>query len=359
MKRRDFLKGFAATGAGVALSGGIVGMSTAHAQKGRGKAEDFGEIKSLKVHCISETSWFDNATLGRDIKNAGGINSNQYDVSYDEENLGGYAALVEVEALDGTKTKYLLDSGWSRDWMDYVFAKDGIDTMLKNKEIDTLIISHDHIDHYFGLESTLKHQPDIKIYFPGTSMKKSFELLKGADFSSTPGCPKNTVPHTGELIVTEENKLYKLQDGVAIVFFDCPATLQVRGENVMYFKIKDKGYVTVTGCCHPGILTLFNYSRRNFKDGDKNYGCYGGLHISPFEDWDPRMDDLIQGLKAMKMTKIGCNHCTGWIWAEKAAREGLAIVEGTDKNLSYKKVGTLARAKTSNVYLGNGDDIVF
>ncbi|MBR9980595.1 MAG: MBL fold metallo-hydrolase [Desulfatitalea sp.] len=359
MKRRDFLKGVAATSAGVAVAAGVGSLPKQAFAKKKGEKEDFGEIKSLKVKCISETSWFDNATLGADIKAAGGINSNQYDVAYNTDNLGGYAALVEVEALDGKKTKYLLDTGWSNDWIDYVFEKDGIDSMLKTKEIDTLIISHDHIDHYFGLESTLKHQPDIRIFFPGTSMPKSFELLKGADFSATPGCPKNATPHTGELVVTKTDTLYKLQDGAAIVFFDAPATLQVRGENVMYFKIKDKGYVTVTGCCHPGILTLINHGRRNFKDGEKMYGCYGGLHISPFENWDPKMDDIITGLKQYKMEKIACNHCTGWIWAEKAANAGLPIVMGTDSNLSYKKVGTLARAKTSNVYIGNGDSVTF
>jgi 7,8-dihydropterin-6-yl-methyl-4-(beta-D-ribofuranosyl)aminobenzene 5'-phosphate synthase len=328
MERRDFLKSVALTGAGIAMSGGVGLLSKAQAQRGN---EDFGEVKSVKVHCISETSWFDNATLGKDIKAAGGINTYQYNVDWNVENLGGYAALVEVEALDGRKTKYLLDSGWNTQWMDYVFAKDGIDKMLKSKEINTLIVSHDHIDHYYGLESTLKHQPDIKIYFPGTSMKESFALLKGADYSKKPGQPKNKYPHKGELIVTKTNQLYKLQEGAALVFFDAPATLQVRGENVLYFKIKDKGFVTVTGCCHPGIVTLFNYSRRNFKDGDKNYGCYGGLHISPFENWDPKMDDLIQGVKALNMKKIACNHCTGWIWAEKAAQMGLPIVKGTNK----------------------------
>ncbi|MEE4264790.1 MAG: MBL fold metallo-hydrolase [Desulfobacteraceae bacterium] len=357
MQRRTFLKRLATTSAGLALTSGMGTMPrNAYA---KGKKQDFGEIKSLKVECVSETSWFDNPTLGKDIKAAGGINTNQYDVTYNEENLGGYAALIEVEALDGKKTKYLLDSGWSNDWMDYVFQKSGVDKMLQNKEIDTMVISHDHIDHFFGIESTLKHQPDIKMYFPSTAMKKSFQLLKGADFSSTPGCPKNSHPHTGELIVTKPDQLYKLQDGAAVVFFDAPATLQVRGENVMYFKVKDKGYVTVTGCCHPGILTLINYARRNFKDGDKNYGCYGGLHISPFENWDPKMDDIIAGVKQYDMQKIACNHCTGWIWAEKAVNAGLPIVSGTDKFLSYKKVGTLAKANTSNVYTGNGDTVVF
>jgi len=359
MKRRDFLKGIAATSAGLALSGGVGSLATkAHARKR--KKQDFGEIKSLKVHCISETSWFDNATLGKDIKAAGGINTNQYDVVYNIDNLGGYAALLEVEALDGKKTKYLLDTGWNNDWVDYVFAKDGIDKMLETKEIDTLIISHDHIDHYFGIESTLKHQPDIKIYFPGTAMKKSFQLLKGADFTSTPGCPKNSVPHKGELIVTNtKEEFYKIQDGFGLVFLDAPATLQVHGENNLYFKIKDKGYVTVTGCCHAGILTLVNYARRNFKDGDQNYGCYGGLHISVFENWDPKFDDIIVGMKQYNMSMIACNHCTGWIWAEKAEAAGLPIVHGTAKNFSYKKQGTLSHSHTSNVYTGNGDTVFF
>jgi 7,8-dihydropterin-6-yl-methyl-4-(beta-D-ribofuranosyl)aminobenzene 5'-phosphate synthase len=357
MKRRNFLKGLAATSAGAACSGTVGTLSKATASSG--EQQSFGEIKSLKVHCISETSWFDNETLGKDIKAAGGINTNQYEVAYTKENLGGYSALVEVEALDGSVKKYLLDTGWNNDWMDYVFAKDGIDKMLENKEIDTLFISHDHIDHFFGIESTLKHQPDIKMYFPGTAMKESFQLLDGADFSATSGCPKNTVPHTGERIVTNTNKLYKIQDGMALKFFDAPATLQVRGENVLYFKIKDKGYVTVTGCCHPGILTLLHHARRNFKEGDKNYGCYGGLHIAVFENWDPKFDDIIQGVKRFNMSKIACNHCTGWIWAERAEKAGLPIVHGTDKHESYKKVGTLAHSKTENVYLGNGDSVVF
>ena len=50
MKRRDFLKGIAATSTGIAISSGMGPMlSSAHAA---GK-EDFGEVKSVKVHCIS------------------------------------------------------------------------------------------------------------------------------------------------------------------------------------------------------------------------------------------------------------------------------------------------------------------
>ena len=92
MQRRTFLKRLATTSAGLALTSGMGTMPrNAYA---KGKKQDFGEIKSLKVECVSETSWFDNPTLGKDIKAAGGINTNQYDVAYNEENLGGYAALI-------------------------------------------------------------------------------------------------------------------------------------------------------------------------------------------------------------------------------------------------------------------------
>lgn len=357
MKRRKFLKGVAAASAGIVLNSGfgpIVKDAIAQSPK-----EDLGEIKSLTIECITETGWFDNATLGRDVKAAGGITANQYEIAYTEANLGGYAALIGVEALDGKKTKYLLDSGWSKGWMDHVFAKSGVDMMLKKKEIDTMIISHDHNDHYFGIESTLKHQPDITLYFPSTAMKESFELLNGADFSKIPGCPRNACPHTGELILTQPDTLYKLQDGAAVVLFDVPANLGVRGENVMYFNIKGKGHVIVTGCGHPGILPLINYAGHRFKDGKNMYGCYGGLHISPFENWEPEMNETIIGIRQCQMQKIACNHCTGRIWAEKAILSGLPIVPGTDRFRSYKKMGALAAASTHNIYTGNGDSVVF
>ena len=354
MKRRDFLKTLAISSTGAALTT-IVGSLPTKAFAA--KAEDFGEVKTVKVHCISETSWFDTNTFGQDIKNAGGANRNQFDVSFTPENAGGYSTLIEVEALDGKKTSYLLDTGWDIKWMDYVFAKDGIDRMLKNKEISGLIVSHDHFDHFWGIESTLKHYPDIKIYFPATASERSGQLLRGQDIGHA--SVRNSIPHKGELILTKPDTIYKVQDGMALVLFDIPISLQVRGEQLLYFKVKDKGYVTVTGCCHQGILTGINYARRNFKDGDKHYGCYGGLHVSVYENWDPKFDDLIEGLKGYGLSKMGCNHCTGWIFAEKALAVGLPIVKGTDKNKSYIKVGTLANSKTTNAYIGNGDDLIF
>ena len=153
------------------------------------------------------------------------------------------------------------------------------------------------------------------------------------------------------------NDWYKLYPGVAVKEFDVPILLRVRGENVIYVNVKDKGIVTVTGCCHPGLLTLYSTARRQIKGGEKIYGCYGGLHISLFENWDPKFDDIIKGAKAFNPEKMGCNHCTGWVWAENAAKAGLPIVKGTDTYKTYPRQSAVA--KDTNVFLTNGDTVVF
>ena len=62
-------------------------------------------------------------------------------------------------------------------------------------------------------------------------------------------------------------------------------------------------------------------------------------------------------MKAFKLQKVAANHCTGWLWAEKAAASGVPIVKGTDTYKSYKRQSLVARA--SNAYLTNGDSVVF
>ena len=365
MKRRTFLKSLAATGIAASVTGTGVLTREAEARK----KIDIGEIKSLKIDVLTETSWFNNDQFKKDIMDYGGAMTNQYIIPWKWDNAGGYSVLMTVTTLEGKERKFLLDTGWNNEWMDYIYEMNNIPAMLKSGEIECLVLSHWHLDHYWGIESTLKHKPDIPFYVPKTYYPEDMALLKDKAHHKAKDkntgkmmhiC-KNDVPHTGKLILCDpkgEKKegIYRLMDGVAIRNFDVPILLRVRGENVLYFNVKGKGIVTVTGCCHPGILSLFSYARKNFK-GYKPYGCYGGLHISLFETWEPKFDDIIKGVKAFKIKKLGCNHCTGWIWAEKAAAEGVPVIKGTDKYKTYKKFSTVAKA--SNVFLTNGDTVTF
>jgi 7,8-dihydropterin-6-yl-methyl-4-(beta-D-ribofuranosyl)aminobenzene 5'-phosphate synthase len=353
MKRRSFLKFLGTSAAAATAAGSASGLVLPGRAMASGKS--IGECKSVKVTVLSETSWFDNDIFKKDITDGGGASTNQYSVPWNRENSGGYSALIEVEALDGSSKKFLMDTGWNNQWMDYVFQRHGIDKMLASGEIDTLLLSHWHLDHYWGIESTLKHNDKIRIIAPATHYPEDLQLLKGADFQVA-GC-RNSTPHKGELVLVDDKTVLPIAPGLAIKMFDVPILLRVRGENALYANVKDKGIVTITGCCHPGLLTLFNFARRNIQGGDRTYGCYGGLHLSLFENWDPKFDDVIKGAQSFNPQKMGCNHCTGWVWAEKAAQAGLPIVKGTDTYKTYPKTSSVAN--TSNVFLTNGDTVTF
>jgi 7,8-dihydropterin-6-yl-methyl-4-(beta-D-ribofuranosyl)aminobenzene 5'-phosphate synthase len=380
MKRRDFLKG-AAIGV---MGGAIAAMGVYSYSPWRKsffpeierKLTDIGACKSIKVTNISETSWFENAVLMGDIKGAGGLLVNQYSynwppfgdgnglakgsyeagiakikhllpdkleeaweitskLSVHPDNAGGYAALVEVEDLEGKKRKYLLDSGWSYKWMDECFKREGIDKMLANREIEALIISHEHFDHFWGLPVTLKYDPTITIYIPEGFFPEGSQYIKDSG-------------HKGKVVLFK-NGLNKIQPGMATFVFGMPIICRVYGEQSLYFNVAEKGLVSVTGCCHQSIIQFAETAYREIRyANDKFHGVYGGLHVSPFEDWDPKYDDLVLSLGKYGFEKIGCNHCTGIVCAKKFIAAGYPVVEGTARFRSKDKA-----------YLGNGDVISF
>ncbi len=302
---------------------------------------DIGAVKRLKVLCISETGWFESDTLLADIDAAGGFTENQYTYGWPPfgdlhpHNAGGSATLVEFEALDGTTHTFLMDTGWSNTWMEQRFKEEGIDTMLQQGTIEFLVMTHEHFDHLWGIATTLKYRPDLTIYVNDGFYQEGYDLLKQAG-------------HTGALHVVKHDEPLLLFPGVALVNFDLPIICRVQGENVLYFNLQDKGICTVTGCGHPGILNILEYARTHFTTGDSIYGVYGGLHIAPFEQWKPELDDLVQTLAGYNIPHWGCNHCTGQVTVRKMLEAGIPV-----------KRGTARHGSKTDLYLGNGDSVEF
>jgi 7,8-dihydropterin-6-yl-methyl-4-(beta-D-ribofuranosyl)aminobenzene 5'-phosphate synthase len=329
---------------------------------------DIGAVRSLRIDVLTETGWFDDARFKQDMADGGGSGQSQYRIAWDRDNAGGYAALLTLTLLEGDEKRILLDTGWNTDWMDEVYQRHGVDRMLANREIDLMVLSHWHLDHFWGIEATLKHNPHLPIYAPATWKPEDRALLlERARFTASdregrqvPICA-NAVRHAGPLVLTtpageQGDGLYRLMPGVALRFFEASMLLQVEGENALYVNVADKGIVTVTGCGHPGIMTLLGFAHDRLA-GAGLYGCYGGLHLSIFDTWKPEFDTIIEEIKALGLAKMGCNHCTGWMWADKAARQGVPILPGSDAYLSYPKQ-SLAAGR-SRAFLGNGDSVTF
>jgi 7,8-dihydropterin-6-yl-methyl-4-(beta-D-ribofuranosyl)aminobenzene 5'-phosphate synthase len=380
INRRDFLRG-AALGVGAGMLGAMGAFSYSPWRKAmlpqvQRKMTDIGQCKSVRILNISETSWFDNGIFMNNVTKAGGLLVDQYtfnwppfgngkgigkgsyadgiakikhllphkleeawaiakESSVAPDNAGGFSCLVEIEDLEGKKTLYLFDTGWNYEWMDTCYKREGIDRMLANNEITAFIQTHEHMDHFWGFPAVTKYNPNIHIYTPSTFYPPGKQYIKDCG-------------HVGKW--TEVKKgLHQLQPGAALYMFEVPIIFKVFGEMSLYCNVKDVGLVSITGCCHQGIILFADTAYKELRyDNDKFYGLYGGLHISPFDDWDPKYDDLVIGLKKWELQRVGCNHCTGLITAQKFVDAGYPVVKGTAR----------FRSKTTN-YLGNGDVITF
>ncbi len=298
---------------------------------------DIGALTRLRILCISETGWFDTATVFDDIRAAGGAETDQYAIPWPPfgplhaDNAAGFSALLEAETTDGKVRRLLFDTGWNPDWMDRRFAEEGIDRLLQEGRIEALIVSHEHFDHFWGIGSTLRHCPAMPIYLP-----EGFHPA-GLAFIREQG-------HTGSVFTVASGQPLLLFPGLAVVSFPMRTLLQVQGENVLYANLENHGLAMITGCGHGGVLNLLDYARRSFTGGERIHAIYGGLHLSPLEDWDPGRDQIVKALGDYGITKLACNHCTGRTAVERMLASGLPVLRGTARHGSQ-----------TELFLGNGD----
>ena len=293
-----------------------------------------GKAKSLSVKCLSELSWHDNARMRMDVREAGGLSVDQFDVKWTPENAAGVSALVSATAGDGRPWNILMDVGWDVAYMDAVFRREGVDRLLADGTIDLVYVTHEHVDHFWGMPAVVKHRPDVKLMIPAGFSARSKELLSASG-------------HRGEVVEMPAGP-HLLFPGCATATFDQPIFLKTHGEQVLYVNVEGKGLVTVTGCCHPGVLGLLSYAKENLEGFPAFHGVYGGLHISPFEEWGQPQDEVLDKLQAYGVRKFACNHCTGETAVKKMLERGMPVLPGTARHGSK-----------SVLYPGNGDTVDF
>ncbi len=296
---------------------------------------DIGRVRSLSIKCLSELAWHDNARMRQDVREAGGLDVDQFEVKWSPENAAGVSALIESVDGKGVARKVLMDAGWDVAYMDGIFQREGIDGMLARGEIDFVYITHEHVDHFWGLPAVTKYNPAVKLLIPAGFSERSKGILASSG-------------HTGKVVELGPEAPHVLCPGCASVTFDIPIFLKTRGEQVLYFHVEGRGMITVTGCCHPGVIGLLEYSKEAFEGFEEFHAVYGGLHIAPFEEWGPAQEELLDKLQAYRLHRLACNHCTGVLTVQKMLERGMPVVRGTARNGSK-----------SDLYLGNGDSIVF
>lgn len=158
------------------------------------------------------------------------------------------------------------------------------------KDLESVVISHDHWDHQGGLWKILEINPKIKIY-ACTDFSKNFKdrvrsygsrIMEPKGFTEIlPG-----IYSTGQMV-----GIYANQD------------LPEQG----LFVRTQKGLIIITGCAHPGIIRIIESIKRTVPD--KIHLVLGGFHLMDMHKMDIR--NIVTGFKKLGIQKVAPTHCTG------------------------------------------------
>lgn len=189
----------------------------------------------------------------------------------------GFSCLIQ-----GTPQTILFDTGEHGDLVLENMEQLGLDP----KQIDAIVLSHNHWDHTGGIEDVLKVHSEIPVYLPSgfpAEFRDRVRALKA------------------EPIVAAEAT--KLCPGVKTTGTLGAGALEEHGLCVR----TGKGWVLITGCAHPGVDNLAARARE--VAGESLHLVVGGFHM---RDWPTeRIDAVIDHFEQQGVERSAPCHCSG------------------------------------------------
>jgi 7,8-dihydropterin-6-yl-methyl-4-(beta-D-ribofuranosyl)aminobenzene 5'-phosphate synthase len=248
----------------------------------------------------------------------------------------GLSLLVTV-CQGEDKHTILLDTGYTKVGVLHNMEQMGINLA----EIETIVLSHGHMDHTGSLNAILDkipgriplvvhpgafvyprytRQPDgSKNIWPRTLVRddleqKNVEIVE----SETPTLIADdmvmvtgTVERTTEFEKGMPNALVE-KDGEIVKD-------PIADDQALVIKLNEKGLVVITGCAHAGVINTVMFAQK--AAGEQNiHAVVGGFHLSgPF--FEKIHDETFEELKNFDPDVILPMHCTGWKAIQRISEE--------------------------------------
>jgi 7,8-dihydropterin-6-yl-methyl-4-(beta-D-ribofuranosyl)aminobenzene 5'-phosphate synthase len=206
-------------------------------------------------------------------------------IAYDNSSLEGFRSGWGFSCL--VNQKVLFDTGEDPEPLLYNLDRMGFDM----DAIEAVVISHDHWDHTGGLWEVLRRRQGITVYAcPGFSgeFKAEVERLGGKLIEAdSPLDIDRSISVTGEI----------------------PGEFRGTSMPEQALTIKtESGVVVVTGCSHPGIVTIVERVKAIFPER-RLTAVLGGFHLM---DSDRKtIESIVKTLEDLGVEKVGATHCTG------------------------------------------------
>lgn len=188
----------------------------------------------------------------------------------------GYS--VVIEGLDKT---VLFDTGTKPEIFRSNFLKTGLDA----NSIDLLVFSHEHPDHVAGLPAFAAMKTGIPVIIPHSFTRPVISSIVKAGYNPI---------LVGDAAMISNN-LYTSGE------FDYQVA-----EQCLVLDTKE-GLVVMTGCAHPGIVSLLREIKQSFNKDI--IAVFGGFHL--MDKSRSEMEEIISEMKSLGVVRCGATHCTG------------------------------------------------
>jgi 7,8-dihydropterin-6-yl-methyl-4-(beta-D-ribofuranosyl)aminobenzene 5'-phosphate synthase len=248
----------------------------------------------------------------------------------------GLSLLVTVYQGENKHT-ILFDTGYTKVGVLHNMEQLG----LNIEEIETIVISHGHMDHTGSLYGILEKIPSTiplvlhpgafqyprytrtpdgsKRLFPQTLVKNDLEQ-KNVEIveSKTP----ITIANDMIMVTGEVERTTPFEKGMPNALVEKDGELVFDpfiDDQAIVMKLNDKGLVVISGCAHAGIVNTLMFAKKTTGE-QKIHAVLGGFHLSgPF--FEKFHEPTIEALKKLDPDVLMPMHCTGWKAIQRFQKE--------------------------------------
>jgi len=224
-----------------------------------------------------------NQEISKNISNIGSIRELEITVLVDNnpnpplKDAWGLSIYIKVGNIS-----FLFDAGPDPD----VLRRNSAKLNINLKNLNFIVISHEHRDHIEGLKYVAEISRNLKVYIPKHSERSLERWMETLGFKPV---------RIGETTIIEK--------GIAIIgeLYGPPY------EEALAINVENKGLIIIVGCSHPGVDKIVKKAVKELKE--KPYLVIGGFHLAGAGINE--IERIIENLNEMGIKKIYPIHCSG------------------------------------------------
>lgn len=238
----------------------------------------------------------------------------------------GFSMLIRI--LCGRKSiSVLFDTGVSASGV----VENAKRMSIELNEVEYVVLSHGHYDHFGGLQSVLKaiNKPNLPLILHEDMFKTRGNASSDRTIRVYPQFPTEDQLLSAQILKTKQPSL--IADGTTLITGEIPRETSfekgflkhralidgvwqpdplILDDRAIVFNVKGKGLVIISGCAHAGIINTVMCAQRisGIKDV---YAVMGGLHLAGKEN-ENRIQPTVKEMERIFPKLVVPMHCTGW-----------------------------------------------